>query len=272
MNCLTRISGEEIKENHRNYVPPKGMAIIYLLECYARDKDKTYYYVGSTDGSLLARQGENGINYIYGPKTKTKLSKFILKYGFLAITSRILWVVPEEYRAQVEQEEIDKYDAINLGFNSIRAVKEYIERPKKYATQSKEDKSARNKPTEVTEENLQLTIHHRDGSSSTVLMNKGFHQHYFKNVCLGLSTPGMKGHISMPKGKDGIRSPLTYLSRDLGVGVKYGPDGPHAFTLDNIYIKGTKTNLRTFLDQNPIHIKGVSYFTFGQWDTEEVEA
>ena len=264
---LERIPGESIKTNHRTYKAPEGKSIIYVHECTNPETAVVSYYIGSTDISIAERCGKLFANYLYGPKTNSKFSNFLRTYGCYMIKSKILWVVDNELRAQVEQEEIERYGALELGFNTCRAVKEFMNPPKTY--RSKELKSAKNEPREISVENLQLTMRHRSEPTDYVIMNKGFHQHYFTDTTLGLHTPGMKGHISMPKNKEGIRSVLRYLERDLGLDLKYGPDGCHIFTLDNIYLVGTKTSLRAFLDQNPIYIKKVSYLTFGEWDVEE---
>ena len=206
------------------------------------------------------------MGYIYGVTTKSKLASFILKYGYKNITSRIMWVVSDEIRAQVEQEEIERYDATNIGFNSIRAVKEQLNPPKKYTTV---DKSAKNKPIEVSVENLQVVIPHKCTIDDTAQINKGFYQKYFKDKALSIHTPGMKGHIQVTgykNTKEGLRYVLQYLERDLGKDLRFGPDGCHSITLDNIYLTKTKTNLRTFLDQNPQYLKRVPYLTFGTWD------
>jgi hypothetical protein len=262
-----KISGADIKVNHRTYKAPEGMSIIYLHKCTNPETGEVFNYVGSTDISIAKRSGKLFANYLYGPETNSKFSNFLRTYGCYMIKSKILYVVDNELRAQVEQEEIEKYNALGLGFNTCRAVKEFMNPPKNYSKDTKA--SAKNNPTEISVENLQLTMKHRCEPTDYVIMNKGFYLHYFKDTVLGLHTPGMKGHISIPKNAEGIRSALRYLERDLGVNLRYGPDGCHVFTLDNIYLVGRKISLRTFLDLNPIYIKKVSYLTFGEWDTEE---
>jgi hypothetical protein len=267
ITAFERISGEDIKTNHITYEAPEGMSIIYLHECPNPETGEVFNYVGSTDLSIAKRRGKLSSNYLYGPKTNSKFSNYLLTYGCYLIKSKILWVVANEIRAQVEQEEMEKHNALDLGFNTYRAVKEFMNPPKNYFNGTKA--SEKNKPTEISVENLQLTMSHRSEIDDHVIINKGFYQHYFTDKILGLHTPGMKGHVTMPKNSEGIRNVLRYLERDLGLDLKYGPDGCHILTLDNLYLVGTKTSLRTFLDQNPIYIKKVSYLTFGEWDIDE---
>lgn len=260
--------------NHKTYRPPEHYHIVYKYETNVEGA----VYVGSTNGSIRDRRGKNGRNYIGGGATKqeTKFGEFIILNGWKSITSeKVIRIVREDCTPTVEQEEIDKNDAIALGFNSYRVVKETAEKPRTYSVIAGKG-CAKNRPTEIGVENFQLTISHKDGSESLITMNKGFYRHYFEDIVLGLSTPGLEGHVTMSaataKRFDGHRCVLTLLERDLGIKLRYGPDGCHTLTLDNLYITGTKVSLRFFLDQNPMYIKKVSYLTFGQWDTEEVEA
>lgn len=265
-----KISGETITTNHMKYVPQEGMVIIYLHTCrHPETKEVLGYYVGSTDGPLKDRVQKLFSGYHYS-NTITKFMTYLLKYGCAYIESTILWVVPAEERAKVEQEEIDRYNALSLGFNSIRAVKKVLCPAKKYNNGSKA--SEKNTPTEVSVESYQISCRHQDGSASSVTINKGFYEHYFSSLVLCLDTPGMKGQLTAhPKidGKRTSKTVLRYLSEDLGINLKFGPEGCHMITLDNLYLVGTRTSLRTFLDQNPIYIKKVSYLTFGEWDSTE---
>ena len=265
---FTRIPGEDIKTSHWTYKSPEGMSIIYLHTCPIPGTDSVFYYVGSTNDSLKGRCKSDFSGYHYGLNTNSMFTKYLRKYGCFMITSKIICVVADEIRATTEQEEIERYSAEGLCFNTCRAAKEVMNPPKKY-TASTTDNSVKNDPTEISVENLQLTMRHRSEPTDYVIMNKGFHQHYFSKVTLGLHTPGMKGHIYMSKNESGNRCVLTLLERDLGLKLKYGPDGCHVLTLDNLYIVGTKLSLRTFLDQNPSYIKRVSYLTFGDWDMVE---
>lgn len=255
--------------NHKTYKPPEGYAIIYKHTCIDPTDKQVSFYIGSTSRSLKERCGSNFSGYTNNVRSNNKFTTFLRKYGSYSVKkSEILRIVRADLRDKTEQEEIQKHSSLDCGYNTHRVVKEVALPPKNYVTNT-QDKSTRNNPTEISVENLQLTMPHRSEPTDYIIMNKGFHQHYFKNTVLGLHTPGMKGHISVPKNKEGIRSALRYLERDLGLNLKYGPDGCHIFTLDNIYLVGTKTSLRTFLDQNPHYIKKVSYLTFGEWDTNE---
>ena len=267
-----RIFGEDIKTNHKTYVPPEGMSIIYLQECPNPKTGEVFNYVGSTKDSLKVREGKLYVNYHYGPNTKSKFNKYLLEFGCYLIKSKILDVVDDEIRAQVEQEEIEKYNAIDLGFNTYRAVKEIACPAKIYDNASKA--SEKNQPREISVESYQIVCEHRDKSVSSITINKGLYEHHFSKLVLCLDTPGMKGSLvahPMVNGKQTSKTALRYLAEDLELNLKFGPEGRHMITLDNIYIVGTKTNLRSFLDQNPIYIKKVSYLTFGEWDAEKID-
>lgn len=266
ITSYSRISGTEIT-GHKTYKAPEGYSIIYLHECHTPDTEEVFYYVGSTDGSIKERCGKLFANYHYGANTNSKFTTYLRTYGCHRIRSRILWVVPDEIRAIVEQEEIERYNALGLGFNSIRAVKETTCPAKVFNNGSKA--SEKNQPTEISVENYQIICEHRDKSISRITINKGLYEHYFSNLVICLDTPGMKGTPEAhPRinGRKVSKTILRYIGEDLNHNLKYGPDGRHTVTLDNIYLTGTKTSLRTFLDQNPAYIKKVSYLTFGSWE------
>lgn len=255
--------------NHKTYKPPEGYVSVYMHTCEDPVNKQVSVYIGSTSRSLRERCGSDFAGYTNNVRSSNKFATFLRRYGSYSVKkSEILRVVRADLRDTVEQEEIVKHSSLEHGYNTYRVVKEVALPPKNYMTDIL-NKSAKNNPTEISVENLQLTMQHRSAPTDYIIMNKGFHQRYFKNIILGLHTPGMKGHISMPKDKEGTRSVLRYLERDLGLNLKYGPDGCHVFTLDNIYLVGTRTSLRAFLDQNPLYIKKVSYLTFGEWDATE---
>lgn len=267
-----RINGVDLKVDHLTYKPAKGMVIIYLHTCRIPETDLVQYYVGSTKLPLIERIGLDWNNYRYGPDSKSKLSRYLAEYGWHFITSCILCVVPEETRAQAEQEAMEKYDAINLGFNSIRAVKvnpaTIITIRDKHSNGYK-----KNNPIVNGAEDYSLTMRHKDGSVESVTINRGLYEHFYEGRALYLDTPGLKGHVvkSIASATTGSgrtnKTILNCLAEDLELKLKFGPAGSHVLTLDNIYVVGTDLSVRIYLDQNPILIKKVSYLTFGEWDT-----
>lgn len=269
-----RISGESITVDHSTYKPPKGMVIIYLRECPNPETGEVYNYVGSTDGPLKDREGEFFVNYHYGPTTNSKLTKYLRRYGCYLIKSKILWVVPEALRATIEQEEMERYHAIDLGFNSIRAVKANAT-PILTIRDKHSNGYKKNNPTVNGAEDYTLTMRHRDGSVESVTINRGLYEHFYEGRALYLDTPGLDGHVvkSIPSATTGSgrtnKTILNCLAEDLGLTLRFGPARSHVLTLDNIYIAGLKVSLRTYLDQNPALIKKVSYLTFGKWDFED---
>lgn len=254
--------------NHKTYEAPEYYDIIYIHRCYDPELKVWSPYIGSTDISIKKRCDTDFKGYTCNPDTNTKFAKFLRKYGYVNVKSEILRVVRTDLRASVEQEEIEKHNAISLGYNTYNAVKAISNPPKTYKNKANE----KNNPTEISVENVQLTMSHKFEPTDFVIMNKGFYLHYFKETVLKLHTPGMKGHVDVryrcADGRITTKTSLRFLAEDLELDLKYGPDGCHNLTLDNIYIVGTKTSLRTFLDENPEYIKKVSYLTFGTWDHE----
>ena len=261
----TEISIENIT-NHRTYTAPDYYDIIYVHWCYDPEVKLWIPYIGSTDISIKKRCGTDFKGYTCNPNTNTKFAKFLRKYGYVGVKSEILRIIRTDLRATAEQEEIEKHNAIELGYNTYNAVKAIANPPKSFKNKANE----KNNPTEISIENVQLTMKHKYEPTDFVIMNKGLYLHFFKDMVLKLHTPGMKGHVDArykcANGRITTKTALRYLVEDLGIELKYGPDGCHNLTLDNIYLVGTKTSLRTFLDTNPEYIKRVSYLTFGNWD------
>ena len=169
--------------NHKTYRPPEHYHIVYKYETNVEGA----VYIGSTNGSIRDRRGKNGRNYIGGGATKqeTKFGEFLILNGWKSITSeKVIRIVREDCTPIIEQEEIDKHDAIALGFNSYRVVKETAEKSRIYSVIAGKG-CDKNRPTEIGVENFQLTISHKNGSESLITMNKGFYRHYFEDIILG---------------------------------------------------------------------------------------
>lgn len=277
---FNRISGDKIKTDHMTYVPPEDMVIIYLHTClHPETKEVLGYYVGSTNGPLGDRTQYLFSGY-HSMNTITKFREYLLRYGCMYIESKILWVVPAELRAVVEQEEMDRYHALDLGFNSIRALDA---NPTAVYTISNKESTGykKNNPTVQGAEDYALTMRHRDGSIESVTINRGLYERFADGKVLCLDHPGDKGnlckHISNPTTKSGKtnQTALSFLANDLGHSLKFGPAEKHVLTLDNIYLTGTgdtRISLRTFLDQNPMYMERVPYLTIGSWSAKEVDA
>ena len=273
---LTRISGDEIKTNHFTYKPPKGMAIIYLYKCRIPETNEVFYYVGSTAQSIFERAGKDYNNYRMGLDAHTKFSEYLAKYGYAFITPIILYVVSEAERAQVEQEMINEYNAISLGFNTIRAVR-LDATPVLTFADKQSNGYKKNNPLPCGDEDYALTIRHKDGTEEIATINKGAYERYYNGQALCFDRPGRKGQlckqvrsISTKSGRTN-KTMLSYIADDLGIRLCFGPAGPHVLTLDNIYVgsKNDRKTLRIFLKENPEYIAKVFYLTFGIWDTDD---
>ena len=265
MENLKLIDVSTIK-NHLTYEPPEGYVIIYRHVCYDPELITTKNYIGSTNTSIKKRAGKNFKNYHGTAVTKeaTKFEDYLNKFGCWSIQkSSLLYIVPEELRGQFEQKAIEENNAIELGYNSIQAI---IERKtantKKFINKANE----KNSPIILGEEDVSLTFKHRDGSTDTAIMNAGLYNAKYINKVLGLDHPGTDGSVDLRDFNGKHTTPLQELSRDLGVGLKFGPAGRHTITLDNLYITGTRTSLRVYLDKYPELLKRVGYLKIEQFE------
>jgi len=253
-------------KNQWTYEPPEGYTEIYRHKCYFEDLTFSSY-VGSTNDSMKKRAGKHFKNYHGTAITKgeTKFEEYLNEYGCRHIKSELLYVVKDELRAEYEQKAIDEYDAINMGFNSIKAI---IERKTTNTRKFVNKANEKNNPTIIGPEDVQLTFKHRDGSIDVAVMNAGLYYSKYVNKVLNLDHPGTDGTVTLKDAFKKHTTPLQELSRDLSVALKFGPAGRHTITLDNIYIVGTRTSLRIYLDQHPELLSRVAYLKFGVWDED----
>lgn len=92
----------------------KEMDKKYYLYMHQLKQDVTYVYIGQTCNNPTIRQGKNGSGY----KTCPKFQSAIQEYGQDAFNHIILFSnLTKEEVNEKEKEYIEKYDAINHGFN-----------------------------------------------------------------------------------------------------------------------------------------------------------
>lgn len=255
-------------KNVWTYEPPEGYVCIYIHICYDPELDIIKCYVGSTDTSIKKRAGKNFKNYHGTATTKeaTKFEEYLNKFGCWFIKeSKLLYVVPAELRGKFEQLAIEENNAIELGYNSIQAI---IERKTANTRKFINKANEKNRPTIQGAEDVSLTFFHKDGSIDTATMNAGLYNAKYINKVLGLDHPGIDGSVVLKDFTGKHTTPLKELSNDLGIKLKFGPAGRHTITLDNIYIVGTRTSLRVYLDEHPELLSRVSYLKFGVWDED----
>lgn len=256
------ISIENIK-SHKTYLPPENYVAIYEHECYVPDMDSYSSYIGSTDTSIKNRCGDDFTGYTCDANTNAKFAKYLRKYGYIGVKSRLLRVVRSDLRAVIEQEEIDKHNSIALGFNTYRAMRELtnVKKPKDFTTSA----NKRNKPRVLSAENVMLTTTHRDSTNHELVMNAGMYKTLFSDIVIRLEYPGIDASPTC-KIKGTNTTPLRVLGNILNLNLRYGPDGKHMITLDNIYVEGTKKSLRSYLVENPETLKKAPFLTLGTWD------
>lgn len=254
-------------KNQLTYEPPEGYVCIYRHICFNPESNNYNDYIGSTDTSIKKRAGKNFKNY-HGTavnKEATKFEDYLNRFGCWHIKSELLYVVPAEFRGAYEQKAIEKYNALELGYNSIQAI---IERKTANTRKFVNKANEKNRPTIQGAEDVSLTFFHKDGSIDTATMNAGLYNAKYINKVLGLDHPGIDGSVVLKDFTGKHTTPLKELSNDLGIKLKFGPAGRHTITLDNIYIVGTRTSLRVYLDEHPELLSRVSYLKFGVWEED----